>query len=115
MLEQLLGREMPIGQFARLTGRLRRTVQKRFIRMLQHLQDPRVVYVIAHHRQWPQPMAGVAIDVLVRRRGFRRVAADHRLSLHRLRLVVQSIRGLIEQALAPRRRVVTADELLAVE
>lgn len=112
MIEQMVRRGLTCEAYARISGRTPRSIQKRFKRLIQHLQDPRVVYILSHHRHWPAPLAEAALEVYVRDRTLRSAAQILRLSLHQLRKHLQSVRGILEQALNPRRIHRTADQLL---
>ncbi len=71
-----------IASISRCSPRL---VRRRIKQLVQRLNDPRVAYVVAHHRGWPKARSRVARSLYIRGLSMREASEALGLTLHCVR------------------------------
>jgi len=105
LVTQVVERDVPARDAARLMGRSTRSIQRRVAHLIKRLTDPEVVIVLRERRRWPRPLGHIALDIWVRGRTLRDTCRRHDMTLHELRMAVQQIRGRVRQHLTDTRQL----------
>lgn len=96
LIRSVIDRGQTIASLARATGVSRRSLNRRFNRLVRRLSDERVRIVLRDRDCWPPLRRRIATDLVVRGLTQRAAAKRHRISLHRLRSELRIIEGLLE-------------------
>lgn len=96
LIHSIIDRGQTIAALARATGVSRRSLNRRFNRLIRRLSDERVRIVLRDRDCWPPLRRKVATDLFIRGLTQRATAQRHRISLHCLRNERQIIEGLLE-------------------
>ncbi len=104
LIHSIIDRGQTIAALARATGVDRRSLSRRFTRLINRLMDDRVLIVLRERDHWPPQRRRIANALFVRGLTQRAAARQLRISLHALRSELKVIEGLIEADRLTRRR-----------
>lgn len=93
-------RGVPLAELARATRQRPRVTSRRLKRLLDHIRRPEFAFVAAHHESWPPMRRHASALVLLQRRSRAEAARILRTSLWTLRLELDAVAILIDQARA---------------
>ncbi len=94
LVELAIEQRLPACQVARLLGLHRATVSRRARRLIRRLQSPLVVNLIHNGRhQLPDELWQIGVERFVQQRTIREIADLHRISIYRVRTMIDQVRG----------------------
>lgn len=94
LLEQVYGQGTSLTAVARLMGQTPRTLQRRFAKIIQRVNNKEFVFVARHQALLSQPQRQVARKVVLQGKTLRQTAVESGLSLHQVRRHLQEVHAL---------------------
>lgn len=94
LLDLVVLRQLPVYAIAKLRGLHPGTTARHVKKLIRRLQQPMVIALIDRGRnQLPQELWQVGIEYFVQRLSMNRIADIHQISLYRVRVMLEQVRG----------------------
>jgi DNA-directed RNA polymerase specialized sigma24 family protein len=98
LLRGIYDRGMTAAELARVLGRRPRGIRRRIQCLVERVGSPRFTFIVRNRRRWPKERRCIAEMVFLQGRSQREAAESLGIGVHRVRLEVDRIRLLIDEA-----------------